>query len=149
MVRSTHHETTTLLSSPAPTAGASIDVRIKISALWVAMLFIFAYVDLFTLYRPDVRADLDDNRLFVFDISQTFLAFVTLYIIIPSLMVYLSLVMPRSINRAANLIAACIYAVTIIGSAIGEWTYFVMGSIVEVLLLVAVTYHAWTWCQPD
>jgi hypothetical protein len=34
-----------------------VNVRIKISALWTSMLFVFAYVDLFTLYRPDFRAD--------------------------------------------------------------------------------------------
>jgi len=30
-----------------------VNVRIKISALWTAMLFVFAYVDLFSLYRRD------------------------------------------------------------------------------------------------
>ena len=34
-----------------------VNVRIKIAALWTAMLFVFAYVDLFNLYRPDFRAD--------------------------------------------------------------------------------------------
>jgi hypothetical protein len=36
-----------------------VNVRIKISALWTSMLFVFAYVDLFSLYRPDLRADLE------------------------------------------------------------------------------------------
>lgn len=35
---------------------ALVNVRIKISALWTSMLFVFAYVDLFSLYRPDFRA---------------------------------------------------------------------------------------------
>lgn len=70
-----------------------VDIRLRLSALWIAMLFIFAYVDLFSLYRPDVRADLENEKIFAFDINQTFLFGVTLYIIIPSLMVYLTLVM--------------------------------------------------------
>ena len=37
---------------------SKVNVTIKISALWAAMLFVFAYVDLFGLYRPDFRADL-------------------------------------------------------------------------------------------
>ena len=32
---------------------APVNVRIKLSALWTSTLFIFAYVDLFSLYRPD------------------------------------------------------------------------------------------------
>jgi hypothetical protein len=32
--------------------GVRIDVRLKISALWVAMLFLFAYGDIFGLFAP-------------------------------------------------------------------------------------------------
>ena len=36
------------------------------------------------------------------------------------------------------------YAVTIVAGAIGEWTYYVLGSAIEVALLAAVVYYAWT-----
>ena len=36
-----------------------INPRLKIAALWTSMLFIYAYVDLFSLYRADVRADIE------------------------------------------------------------------------------------------
>ena len=42
---------------------ADVNVRIKISALWASMLFVFAYVDLFSLYRPDFRADLEVGEI--------------------------------------------------------------------------------------
>ena len=44
-------------------APSPMNVRIKISALWASMLFVFAYVDLFSLYRADVRADLEAGEL--------------------------------------------------------------------------------------
>jgi hypothetical protein len=44
--------------SAAPIRG-TVDTRLKIAALWIARLFIFAYADLFSLYRPDMRADLE------------------------------------------------------------------------------------------
>jgi hypothetical protein len=128
-----------------PPVRGSVDTRLKIAALWIAMLFIFAYVDLFSLYRPDVRADLEAGRLFAFDVSQTFLFLTTLYVIFPSLMIYLTLVMPRRINRPVNIALAVVYAVTILGSAVGEWSYFILGSAVELVLLGAIVYHAWTW----
>jgi len=31
-----------------------VDIRIKISALWIVTMFVFAYVDLFDFYRMDV-----------------------------------------------------------------------------------------------
>jgi hypothetical protein len=58
------------------------------------MLFIFAHVDLFSLYCPDVRTDLEAGRPFAFDVGQTFLFFTTLCVVLPSLMIYLTLVMP-------------------------------------------------------
>ncbi len=54
--------------------------------------------------------------------GQTFLFFTTLYVILPSLMIYLTLVIPRRINRVVNIALAAMYAVTIIGSAVGSGT---------------------------
>jgi hypothetical protein len=122
-----------------------IDTRLRISALWVAMLFVFAYVDLFSLYRPDVRADLEAEKLSDFDINQTVLFSTTLYIVIPSLMVYLTLVMRPRTNRVVNMIVAAGYGLTVIGSAVGEWNYYILGSAIETILLALVIHHAWTW----
>ena len=49
---------------------APVNVRVKISALWTAMLFVFVYVDLFSLYRPDVRADIASGQLAGFTIND-------------------------------------------------------------------------------
>jgi hypothetical protein len=40
-----------------------------------------------------------------------------------------------------NVALAALYALTIVGSAVGEWGYFVLGSTAEAVLLVAVVYH--------
>jgi hypothetical protein len=109
------------------------------------VLFIFSYVDLFPLYRPDFRADLENGKISGFDVNQTFLFFTTLYIIIPSLMVYLTLVMPRRLNRIVNITAAGLYGLTIVGSAVGAWNYFILGSLIEAILLGVVVHHSWTW----
>ena len=37
------------------------------------MLFVFAYVDLFSLYRPDFRADLEAGEIGGFTVNQSFL----------------------------------------------------------------------------
>jgi hypothetical protein len=38
-----------------------------------------------------------------------------------------------------------VYALTIIASAFGEWTYYIFGSAIEIALLVGIVYYAWTW----
>lgn len=125
--------------------SSPIDVRIRMAALWAATMMIFAYVDLFSLFRPDFRAALDQGKVFVFDVGQPFLLGVTIYVVIPSLMIYLSLVMPRRLNRIVSISLAAIYAITIIGGAIGEWNYYVLGSAAEFVLLALVIRHSWTW----
>ena len=101
-----------------------INPRLKIAALWTSMLFIFAYVDLFSLYRADVRADIEAGEIFAFTIGQGFLLGVTIYVVVPSLMLFLSLVLPVRVTRTANIVAAVLYAVTIAGGAIGESNYY-------------------------
>lgn len=122
-----------------------VDPRLTIAASWTSMLFLFVCVDLFSLYRKDVRADLEAGKVAAFTIGQGYLLGVIVYVAVPSLMLLLSLVMPARVTRAANIAVAAIYAVTIAASAVGEWTYFVVGSVIEVTLLVAIAYQAWTW----
>jgi hypothetical protein len=126
-------------------APSNVNVRIKISALWASMLFVFAYVDLFSLYRPDVRADLEAGELGGFTVDQPFLVGTTVYVVIASLMVFLALVVPPRANRIANITLSIVYALTISAGAIGEWGYYILGSAVEVALLAAICYYAWTW----
>jgi hypothetical protein len=121
------------------------NVRIKIAGLWTSMLFVFAYVDLFSLYRPDFRADLQAGEVGGFTVNQGFLAGTTVYIVVASLMVCGSLMLPPRITRVANIGLGFVYAVTILAGAIGEWTYYVLGSAVEIALLAGVIYLAWTW----
>ena len=123
----------------------TVNVRVKMSALWASMLFVFVYVDLFSLYRADFRADIEAGEIAGFTINQAFLLGTTAYVVIASLMVFLTLVLPPQITRVTNLTLSVLYAVTIVGGAIGEWSYYVFGSAIEVALLGAIVYYAWTW----
>jgi Family of unknown function (DUF6326) len=122
-----------------------VNVRIKISAAWTSVLFIFAYVDLFSLYRPDFRAGIEAGEVGGFAVNQSFLFGTTAYVVIPSLMVLVTLILRPRVNRIVNIALAILYAVTIIAGAIGEWSYYIFGSGIEVVLLAAVVYYAWTW----
>jgi len=125
---------------------ARVNVRIKISALWTAMLFVFVYVDLFSLYRADVRADLAAGELSGFTINQSFLLWTTAYVAISALMVFGTLVLRPRISRIANIALSIVYALSIIAGAIGDGNYYyLLGSALEVALLAAIAYYAWTW----
>jgi len=123
-------------------------VKVVLSALWVTMLIVFAYGDIFGLFRADVLHAALDGKMAATGITvdQVFLVFTDVYILIPTLMVFLSLVLRPRVNRIVNIVVALIYAVSIIASCIGEtWVYYLLGSAVEVVLLVAIVRMAWTW----
>jgi hypothetical protein len=49
-------------------------------------------------------------------------------------------------NRPANLVVGDVYLASIVVNVIGEsWAYFVIGSIVEIALLLAIVRVAWSW----
>ena len=125
-----------------------VDVKFKLSALWIAMLFVFAYVDIFALFRADVLEGLLDGEVVGvgLPVNQGFLIFTTLYILPACLMVYFSLTLSPKLNRRVNLIAASLYAVTIALSCIGEtWMYYLIGSAVELFLLAIIARTARSW----
>lgn len=135
----------TQMTAPPTFDPAHVNVRIKISALWTAMLFVFVYVDLFSFYRSDFRASVEAGEVGGFTVNQSFLLATTIYVAIPALMVFGALVLRPGINRVVNIALAIVYAPTIIAGAAGEWNYYLLGSAIEVAMLAAIVYHAWTW----
>ena len=81
-----------------------------------------------------------------FTIDQRFLTLTTLYVLIPALMVAGSVLLPRFIARPASIVLAGLYAVSIVVSCIGEtWVHYLLGSAIEVALLVLIGVHASRW----
>jgi len=49
-------------------------------------------------------------------------------------------------NRTTNIVVSLIYAASVVVSAVGEtWIYYILGSVVEVMFLLAIARVAWTW----
>ena len=131
-------------NSTSDTDQTAVSVRIKIAGLWTSLLMIFAYVDIFGFFRADVLNSALEGKVHIFEVSQTFLLLTTLYVTIPSLMIFLSLVLAPKINRWVNIVVAAVYAVTIAGSMVGEtWLYFLFGSAIELVLLGIIIWYAW------
>jgi hypothetical protein len=140
------------MNSSQKAAGALEDVKIpvklKLSALWAATLFLYAYGDIFSFFRPDVIESVKAGKISGFQINQVFLLAVSIYILIPSAMVFLSLVLKPEVNRWANLIISVAYFATIVLSAIGEtWAYYIFLSLAEAVLTLLIAWHAWKWPQ--
>lgn len=128
--------------------ATAVDTRLKLSALWITTLFFFAYVDIFQHFRADFLLGVLDGEVVgtPFQVTQGFLVFTLIYVAIPSLMVAGSLMMAPSLNRRVNVAVSLLYAVTVAISMIGEeWIYYLLGSAVEIGLLLTIAMTAKRW----
>lgn len=126
-----------------------IGVRIKISALWIAMLLLFAYGDIFGFFAPGQIEEVMAGEISGMEITQVFLFAVSVYIAIASVMVFLSLVLRPKLSRWTNIALPVVYIASIVASAIGESAYFWFLSIVESALLLLIIWYAWAWPRQE
>jgi len=127
-----------------------VGVRLKISALWIAMLFLFAYGDIFAFLKPGRIEEVIGGEISGITITEGFLLAVSVYIVIASVMVFLTLVLGPSVVRWTNIVLPVLYVVSIVASAISETSaYFVFLSIVESALLLLIIWYAWTWPRQE
>ena len=129
---------------------AKVGVRLKMTALWIAMLFLFAYGDIFGFFKPEQIGEVISGQVSGIKITQVFLLGASVYIAIASVMVFLSLVLKPRVNRWTNIVLAVLFIVSIAVSVVGEtWAYFIFLSIAEIGLLLLIVWYAWTWPRRD
>jgi hypothetical protein len=123
-----------------------VNVKIKLAALWVTLLLIYIYVDIFGLYRPGVIEDILRGKVWEFEISQGWALGALLLMMIPSLMVFLSLILKAGVNRWVNIIVAILYIAVGIGTTIGEtWAFYIVGHVVGMVVLLVIVWTASRW----
>jgi hypothetical protein len=129
-----------------PLEDRPVPVRLKLSALWASIMFIYVYVDIFGFFKPGTIEDILVGRVWEFDITQGWALGALALMTIPSLMVCLSLLATARATRWVNVVIASLYIPVSIGNVVGEtWAYIWVGAAVEVGLLLLIVRYAWTW----
>ena len=133
------------MPSSSTFAEDRIGVRLKISALWIAMLFLFAYGDIFGFFKPGQIQEVMSGEISGVEITQAFLFAIAVYIAIASVMIFLTLVLRPAVCRRVNVVLAILYIVSIVAAAIGEDAYYLLLSAVEIAMLLLIVRNAWRW----
>ena len=127
-----------------------IGIRLKLSALWMSMLFLFAYGDIIGFFAPGRIEEVTGGEISGIEITEGFLLAISAYIAVASVMVFLTLVLKPSVNRWVNLVLPILYISSVVGSAIGETSaYFLFLSVVECAILALIIWYAWTWPRQE
>jgi hypothetical protein len=129
---------------------AKISVKTKLATLWTGFMFLYIYVDYFHLYMPGSLKDMLAGKVFLFDITQTFLLVVLAAVTVPALMIFLSIALPASLNRMANIVVATLHIPYMLFNLVGgAWVHMVFGALVEVVLLCLIIRYAWQWPRTE
>jgi hypothetical protein len=124
-----------------------INLKIKLSALWAAVMFLYVYADIKTIFRPGIIEGLMAGKAGDFQITQGFLLVSAIIMTIPSVMIFLSLSLKAKANRWANIILGIVYTGIILGTLLmgGAWAYYILYATVEIVLTGLIAWYAWKW----
>jgi hypothetical protein len=127
-----------------------INVNLKISALWAALMFCFIYGDHFSLFRTGQIADMMAGKLGPFTVTQVSLLLASIYAAIPGVMIFLSLVLKPKANRRANMILGIFYILSNSASFLTDtWIYFIVLGVIEVAITALIIWYAVKWPKQE
>ena len=125
-----------------------INVKIILSALWVAVMFIYVYADIKTLFQPEIPEQIISGIVGGMTISQGFLFAAAILMSIPAIMIILSLTLRPNINRWVNIIISFLFIILIIITRFvpGKiWYYYIYYQSIEAIFHFLIIWYAWRW----
>jgi hypothetical protein len=129
---------------------ATVSVKMKLFGLWVTFMFLYAYCDIFSLFRPGIINEMIAGFIGPFAVSQMSLVLTSMIPAIPALMILVCLFIKPGVARWINIIAGVVYTFVGIGNLIGEtWAYYLIYGVLEILISVLVVITAIKWPQKE
>jgi Family of unknown function (DUF6326) len=127
-----------------------LSVKVKLAGLWTALMLLYVYADVLSLYRPGQIAEIEGGEIGPFDVSQSSVVIASVIVIVPALMIALSLTLPASLNRPANLALGLLFTLVNVSNLIGEsWVYYFLFGFLEIALTLTIVVIAWNWPRGD
>lgn len=129
-----------------PLKDFEVPVKLKLSALWIAVMFCYIYGDYFGMYVPGALESMLDGQMGPLGpTTQAVLLGTTALMVVPCLMPFLSLLLKPSVNRPVNVFFGIVYSVVMLVTMPGAWMFYQALGVVEILLTLLVAWYAWTW----
>ncbi len=126
-----------------------VQVKVKLALFWIALMFLYIYNDILSLYQPGHVADLSEGHSEGMIFTQPMLFGAAVLMALPGLMVLLSVTLKPRSNRLVNIIVGIFHILVLIATQfIGDeepWWYWRFYELLELILLVLIIRMAWSW----
>ncbi|RZQ51361.1 hypothetical protein C1E23_20050 [Pseudoalteromonas phenolica] len=123
-----------------------INIKIKLSAIWSAVLSLYIYCDYFELYRPGKLESMIEGTAFFGKVSQEVVLGLSSILLVTSLMICLSVLLSPKINKVINILVGAIMTLMMAYICYFDgWYFYKMYAAVEAFLTLIVVWLAWNW----
>ncbi len=126
-----------------------IDVKLKLSALWSSVMFCYIYGDFFSLFVPGRIDSLMNGNSGAGTTTPLKLLMFAILMTLPSVMVFLSLLLKPKINRWANISMGIFFTaimVLVVATSIDKWMiFYIFLGVIEIVITLLIVWHAWNW----
>ena len=123
----------------------SMDIRAKLSTLWIVIMFNMLAADVLGLHIPGVLEEMGEFAGET-PITQLML-FGAVMMEIAIAMIFLSRVLKYRANRWANIIASVITIVYIVGGG-STYPHYIFFAAIQIVCLVLIIGYVWQWPNP-
>ena len=117
------------------------DVQIILAALWVCLMLTYLWGDVLSIFAGDSRAGEIEGK----KVGPAVWFGIAIIQLIPIIMVFLSLMLPDTVNRWANIIVASFLFIFNFVGLRGYKAYHKFLIIVGLVFLVLIVVYAWNW----
>ncbi len=122
-----------------------IDVKIKIAALWGAMMILYIYNDFFYLFVPDSIQHIMDGNMGPVQISQLTLFAAAAMMAIPVFMGLFTLLLSAKLSRIFNIIFGILYTAINLVNFPGEYFFYMFLGVIQTAFTIYIVYLAFKW----
>lgn len=126
-----------------------IDVKLKLSALWASVMFCYIYGDFFSLFVPGRIDSLMNGNSGAGTTTPLKLLMFAILMTLPSVMVFLSLLMKPKINRWTNVSMGIFFTaimVLVVVTSIDKWMiFYIFLGATEIAITLLIVWYAWNW----
>ncbi len=129
----------------------TVNVKVKLALFWIALMFLYIYNDILSIYQPGHVADLAVGHSEGIIFTELMLFGAAVLMALPGLMVLLSVSLKARSNGIVNITMGIFHILVLAGTQfIGDeepWWYWRFYELLEVIVLLLIIRLAWRWPQ--
>lgn len=130
-----------------PLDEMKVNIRVKLVALWAAVVFCYVYGDYFALYIPNEASKLVSGDTLLNNPLKLFAASVLMAL--PSTVIILTVLASARVARLLNIVFGLFFTAIMVLIAITsiapEWTAYVFYAVIESVMTLLIVWNAWQW----